>query len=63
VVDRHKPNSWDGYLAVHASKINDYLGYFILFEANLETHPATVRTRTGEKVDVQYSPGVRMEGG
>lgn len=27
-----------------------------LFEANLETHSAQVRTPTGEKVDVQYSP-------
>lgn len=27
-----------------------------LFEANLETHSAQVRTPTGEKVDVQFSP-------
>lgn len=30
VADRHDPNSWDGYLAVHTSKIDGYLGHFIL---------------------------------
>lgn len=32
-----------------------------LFEANLETHSAQVRTPTGDKVDVQFDPGLEQD--
>jgi len=28
--DKHGPNSWEDYLAVHRSRISHFLGHFIL---------------------------------
>ena len=50
MADRHKPNSWDGYLAVHASKIDDYLGHFILDDRLSVTLTADLVAWTGELI-------------
>lgn len=50
MADRHQPNSWNGYLAVHASKIDVYLGHFILDDRLAVTVTADLVAWTGELI-------------
>lgn len=50
MADRHKPNSWGGYRAVHERRIADYLGHFILDDRLTVTVTANLVSWSGELV-------------
>ena len=48
--DKHGPNSWDAYLAVHEHRIGDFRDHFILEERLKYTITQTIVAWTGELV-------------